>query len=426
MKKLICIIGGAMFLLNAFSQNVKSLEVGDTMPNLPLSHIVNITATPKYLYDVDKPIILDFFGTHCGACISLLPYMNKIQKQSKDSLSIFIVAYESADVINRFLGRNPKAQGLSLPFITGDTLLGKLFKHRGIPHEIWIGRDHVIKAISSDIYVNQNNIQKFISGAPLHLPVKDDFVEYDPVKSFGEYQQIKRLKFSSSLWGYTDNLLQNFYKSIYLSDSLNKKLIFFNCDVRDIIQKLRLPHPRYASNRFILNVRDSSHILPINKKITDHWFFNNSYCYELTVPRAMPDSVIKRYVLNDIGRFLKLTIEFRKVKMPCYVLTQAGNRIKDPTARGGERTVEYRPQPGNPVTIRNAPISSLMMAMNAGSFSHPSPIVLDETGIKGNVDMTFHISGVKNLKEIDGALRRYGLKLTKTKRIVDMVVISDL
>lgn len=413
-----------MLLLNAFSQNVKSLEVGDTMPNLPLNHIVNSTATPKYLYDVDKPIILDFFGTHCGVCISLLPYMNKIQKQSKDSLSIFIVAYESADVINRFLGSNPKAQGLSLPFITGDTLLDKLFKHHTIPHEIWIGRDHVIKAISSDDYINQSNIQKFISGASLQLPIKDDFVEYDPVKSFWEYQQKGRLKFSSSLWGYTDNLPKFSHKSIYLSDSINKKITFCNCGVLDFIQSLS--HPRYERNRFILNVRDSSHILPINTKISDHWFFNNSYCYELTVPRAMPDSAVKRHVLNDIGRFFNLRIEFRKVQMPCYVLTQTGNRIKDPVTGGGKRTVVYRPQPGDPVVLRNCPMSSLVAAMNAFSVSYSSPIVIDESGIKNNVDLTLQASNVKNLKEIDGALRPYGLKLTKTKRFVDMVVISDL
>lgn len=413
-----------MLLLNAYSQNAKPLKVGDTMPNLPLGNIVNSAAVPKYLYDVDKPMILDFFGTHCGVCISLLPYLNKIQKQKKDSLSIFIVTYESADIIRRFLKSNSKAKGLSLPFLTGDTLLDKLFKHQVIPHEVWIGKDHVIKAISSDDYINENNIHKFISGTHLDLPIKNDYVEYDPVKSFGEYQQRDRLKFSSSLWGYTDNLPKFYHKKIILGDSLNEKLFFSNCSLLDIIQILS--RYKYKWNRFVLNVKDSSGILPLNTDISDHWFFRNSYCYEITVPRAVPDTIIWDYVLSDIGRALNLKIQLRKVQMPCYVLARTENKIKNPITRGGNRKAIYHPKGGAPVVLRNLPISSLVAAMNAGSFTEPAPIVLDETGMKSNVDMTLQISDVQNLKKVDGALRLYGLKLIKTKRLIEMVVIGDL
>lgn len=425
MKKLLCLMGGAMLLLHAHSQSTRSLKVGDTMPNLLLSNIVNNQTNSKYLYNVDKPIILDFFGTHCGVCISLLPHLNKIQEQKKDSLSIFIVAYEPAETIQHFLKSNPKVKGLSLPFITNDTVLDKLFRHHTIPHEVWIGKDHVIKAISSYNYVNQNNIQKFISGASLDLPVKDDYVKYDPSRSFGDYEQVNRLIFSSSLRGYIDNLRKFYHKTVNLSDSLNKKLVFSNCDLIKIIQSL-FNHKYDERNRFMLNVKDSSGILPINTEISDHWFYNNSYCYELTVPRYLPDSAIWNYVLNDISRALNLKIQLRKLEMPCYVIAKTEDGKIDPITKGGKSKLELYPQAGHPVIIENRPISSLVGAMNAVSTTHPSPIVLDETGIKNNVDMTLDVSYVKDMPEVDRALHPYGLSLIKTKRIIDMVVISDL
>jgi len=416
-------MGGVMFFLSAYSQDTRSLKIGDTVPNFLLSNIVNNQKNIKYLYDDDKPIILDFFGTHCGYCISLLPGLNEIQAQNKGSLSIYVVAFESEEIIRHFLKSNPKAKGISLPFITNDKNLNKLFRHRSDPHEVWIGKDHVVKAISSDNYLNQRNIQKLISGSALHLPIKEDFVEYDPINSFEKYDQRNRLIFSSALRRHIDNLPLFYHRTINLKDSINKKLIFSNCSLLDIIQTLS--HYKYEGNRFVLDIKDSSRLLPLNTNINDHWAFDNSYCYELTVPRTLSDSMIWQYVLNDIGRALNLKIKLSKRKTSCFEIVNRGKQaIKSATK--GERPMFSLPHDGQPAKMQNKPIATLVKAMNASNLKKPIPIVLDGTGINYNVDMILDVSDIQNLPEVDKALRPYGLKLIKTKRLIDQIVISDL
>ena len=414
-------MGGALLLLNVQGQ-IKPQNIGDTMPPLIINHVVNYKDNSINLHQRGKATIIDFFETHCGGCIELLPYLNEMYNDKKDSLSVYVVADEPAEVINHFLKTNPNAKNISLPFFTSDTLLNKLFKHHSIPHEVWIGNDQKVKAITSSDYVTESNIEKLCEGKPLHLPIKNDYFVYDPKRPLSEVVSIDRLIVSSTFACYTDNL-PKFYSSIVKMDNgLQKKIIITNSELYTLLSILL--KRKYSANRFIINVRDSSKLLPVHQDKS--WFINHSYCYEITVPDSTPDSAIVQYALNDIGKALNLEIRIINKEMSCYELIKTADRSIDPKTKGGNKTASLFPAKGKHIMLKNYPISFLVKAMNSSPFGHPAPVVLDGTHDSANLDIELPLSDIHDLTKIDKALRPYGYRIIQTNKSIDMVLIRDL
>lgn len=422
MKKLLCFLGGALLLSNVHAQQIKQLHVGDTIPPLIVNHVINHNDSTINLHQNCTATIIDFFETHCGGCIQLLPYLDSIQKKKKDSLSIIVVSDEPENVMKHFLQTNPNVKGISLPFVTDDTLLNKLFKHHSIPHEVWIGKDHVVKAITSSDYITKNNIEKLCEGLTLQLPVKNDYFIYDPHQPLSSYITDDRLLQSSLLTGYADNLPKFYHSVIRLKDSIHKKIIFTNSDLLSLISTLL--ENKFTQNRFILNVKDSSMLLPDHHD--ESWYIRHSYCYEITVKNSTPDSAIIQYALADIGNALNLKICVVKKLMPCYELIKTGNGNIDPRTKGGrEKTILFPPK-GKNILIRNRPVSVIATAMNSGYFGQAMPIVIDGTNDSAPVDIELPLSDIQDYKNVGKALRSYGYGIVQTNKSIDMVLIRDL
>lgn len=423
MKKLLCLLGGVLLIINAYSQNEQTLKVGDTIPNLLLVNIKNANWDTARLYDSNKAVIFDFFETHCGGCIELLPYLDKIQKKKKDLLSIYVISDESEKVIKHFIKTNPKGTKITIPFVTSDTLIKKLFKHRYIPHEVWVGNDHVVKAITSSDYINEANIEKLCKGQPLYLPVKNDSYNYDPSRPLSDYAMDDRVIQSSTLTGYIDNLTKFYHSSIIIEGGLYKKIFFTNYSLLAMIGVIY--ENKFTTNRFILNVRDSSRFLHFNKSGGDSWFVNNAYCYEVVVSNNAPAQAINDKIVEDLEHALCLNIQLVKRRMPCYLLIRNGQQKVDPKTKHGKKVVVLFPKSGEPVELQNVPLSYLVGALNAGRFGDGRAIVLDSTNLKSNVDIRLPISDIKNISNLRKALRPYGLDLIKSEKVMDMINICD-
>jgi thiol-disulfide isomerase/thioredoxin len=188
MKRIIAFMGMLLpILAGAQSPPVKALSIGDAVPDITINHIVNYKTTFFKTKDIKKPLLLDFFATWWSGCIGALPYFNRLQQELKDSLQVMVVCSEPESKIKRLLQNNPLLKNISLPFITSDTILYNLFPHHAIPHEVWISREGIVKAITIPEYVNKENLQKLVAGRPLHLPVKIDEQRYDPSLSLAIY-----------------------------------------------------------------------------------------------------------------------------------------------------------------------------------------------------------------------------------------------
>ena len=426
MKVIIAFMGMLLPILSgAQSTPVKALSIGDAVPDITINHIVNYKTTFFKTKDIKKPLLLDFFATWCSGCIGALPYFNRLQQELKDSLQVMVVCSESESKIKRLLQNNPLLKNIRLPFITSDTILYNLFPHHTIPHEVWISRQGIVKAITIPEYVNQENLQKLVAGRPLHLPVKIDEQRYDPSLSLADNALAMQtgILFRSTVTGFVNNAARSISGTSLADESRYKRHYFINMSPLSLC--MATLGYRFPLNRFILDIRDSSKLVNVDKR--HDWFITHVLSYELTVPVQAALNDVEQHILNDIGQATGTQIRIEKRQMPCYVLLRdARDQVKDPQSRGGMPDAVFTTENGRPVYIHNGPLSGLIKAMNAGTFDQPQPIVIDESGYSLPVDIDLGAINIKDIAAVQKSLAPYGFDLIKVSRLLPMVVITDI
>ena len=171
-------------LSSAQAPPVKTLTVGDTVPDITFQKVINSNDTILNLSDFkDKFIILDFWAVWCGACISELPRLDSLQQKYKDNLSIILVncmrrSHDSEKRIRDLFTKNWQQvyhkDFNCLVVADSSTQFRHLFYFKMIPHYVWIDTKGVIQAITSSAEVTEGNIAMMLQGKKISLPVKQD------------------------------------------------------------------------------------------------------------------------------------------------------------------------------------------------------------------------------------------------------------
>ena len=138
-KKLLCIVGTVMLMMNAYGQKpiAQSYFIGSNIPDMPLSRILNYKDSTASLSSFgEKLIILDFWTKDCGPCIASFPKMDSIQQHLKDKVQFILITLDSKTEVEKFLQRYNKKnkKKLSLPIIYNEIAIQQLFAHMGVPH----------------------------------------------------------------------------------------------------------------------------------------------------------------------------------------------------------------------------------------------------------------------------------------------------
>lgn len=170
---------------------VKQLTVGDMVPDITFGNLINYPGTSTKLSDFKgKLVILDFWATWCGACIHKFSVLDSAQKSYADKLKVIAIncTKRTKDslgkitaVINQWQMHNKRNFD---PIVVTDTssLFKKLFPHKSIPHYVWISSKGKVVAITGSEDVNRQNIDAFVVGRNLSLPVKNDYPDH-PTKT---------------------------------------------------------------------------------------------------------------------------------------------------------------------------------------------------------------------------------------------------
>jgi thiol-disulfide isomerase/thioredoxin len=155
--------------LTGFSQSTTTLTpfyIGDRVPDLPLNRIIRHKDSVATLSSFGhKLIILDFWNVHCGSCIRMFPLEDSLQKRFKDSVQFILVTQDSTIKTINFLHRwdSIHQMTLSIPIVTGDSLLHQLFRFRFIPHYVWLMPNGTVLAQTSEYSVNAANIRQLLT-----------------------------------------------------------------------------------------------------------------------------------------------------------------------------------------------------------------------------------------------------------------------
>ncbi|MBA3675726.1 MAG: redoxin domain-containing protein, partial [Chitinophagaceae bacterium] len=168
-----------IFLSNNAISQIRTLKINSVVPNVKITSLLNYpTSTANYSQFKNKLIILDFFTTGCRSCIEAIPNFSILQKKYDSQIQIFLVTYQSAENVKKFLLNHKTI----LPIISEDTIFSKLFPHVFIPHEVWI-KNGIVKAMTSAEYVKDENIQALLKGEKITWKVKTDINDFDYDKS---------------------------------------------------------------------------------------------------------------------------------------------------------------------------------------------------------------------------------------------------
>ncbi len=179
-KKVMIIVFACGFGGNILAQTsaVKPLKVGDKMPDLTLSNIINYGKKSVKISDFKgRLLILDFWATWCHYCIEAFPENDSLQKKfNKDVQFMLVNTQNTGDdekkVADFYKKRLTADKGFILPSVYMDTVLTDLFPRVTIPHYVWVDKSGVIVGITDSRPVTLMNIEAIVAGKEIQLPTK--------------------------------------------------------------------------------------------------------------------------------------------------------------------------------------------------------------------------------------------------------------
>lgn len=299
------------FLIITSSLHSQPLSISDKLPGINIGSIINYPVSEIRSSDLKgKMVVLDFFATWCASCIQALPHLDSLQQQFGDKLQVLVVTYEPAGKVEALRKKNELVRSMQLPFVTSDSVFQKLFPHKLIPHEVWIDTAGIIRAITAERELTAANISAMIAGKQLMLPLKKDVMDFDyqkPLLLDGNGGNETNLLYRSSLIKHLDGM-SSAEGVTYSSDSSSKRFFYINRSSQ--ILYLAATDFTDCPDRLILEIKDPRRF--INREDE-----RNSWCYEVTVPVAVPEIKVRQWMLQDLNRYFGLQGHFEKRKINC-------------------------------------------------------------------------------------------------------------
>jgi thiol-disulfide isomerase/thioredoxin len=312
MKRSSCLLALLWPVLNSCAQTsgTKPLTIGDTIPHIILTDVVNYPVSEIRLSSQkNKLIIIDFWGRYCAPCLKALPQYDSLQQLFKDSITIITVSdFSSA---KEFIAAKQKftfLQNMHLPVLLQNNPLSPLFPYKLLSHIVWIGPGGVVKAITGAEQLTASNIRSVLNNEKLHWPVKRDMVDFDyrkPLLTIAQPveppAQLYYSTFTSFIEGIAPPSGTNTDDAAGISFTA-----FYNYNLLAMVN-LALSYRRDAQrDRFTLQVKDTTPFVCNNPAQLQEWQKQNSWCYYLRLPSGISQERTRQIVQADILRWLNI------------------------------------------------------------------------------------------------------------------------
>ncbi|MFC4635621.1 redoxin domain-containing protein [Dokdonia ponticola] len=402
MQKIIILIFAITLLCGCKQEitpvNETEAQIGFKVPNIAFKQLLNDSQTQSNLYGYTEDIIiLDFWATWCGPCITSFPKMSALQETFGKQIKIIAVTDESPERIELFLKNKPQQFTVA---IDNDKSINTYFTHAYIPHYVILDRNKVIKAIVDGDYITKENITKLIAGEQVIFKEKKENLAFDPNKPLGTTD--KPIVYQSTLLPYNPDLqgMSN------LGSPTSNRLFMLNTTFTSMLQRAY----QYSYNR------TKEHL-----KHPEKYTFTpeNRYSYEMIYPDYVYEQRLE-LVKNEIKALSGLSATIETQVTDVYVLQKIPNtKISIPIS-------SKQPDPnafvryGEGITLQGDPMERLRDYYEEVLLL---PVV-DETGYDKVYDIEVKWFE-ENQKQSLAELTKYGLELKKAKRPIDFLIIAD-
>jgi thiol-disulfide isomerase/thioredoxin len=118
------------------------LEIGVSAPEIEVGEWVS--GQPSGTTEMSgKSVVLEFWGTHCGPCISAIPHLNELfDKYASEKVLFISISQDAPDLAARFLQKRPIKGAVG---IDRDTRTFNAYGIRGIPHTVLIDGHGILR-----------------------------------------------------------------------------------------------------------------------------------------------------------------------------------------------------------------------------------------------------------------------------------------
>ncbi|MDQ0640075.1 thiol-disulfide isomerase/thioredoxin [Pedobacter sp. W3I1] len=408
------------------SANNQGIAIGQQVPDVLIQNISGLNGSDKTPGALPlsafkgKLLILDFWATWCSPCVAMIPKMEELQEEFKDRVQFLPVAYQSFKEVDAFYQKLQRQKGkvYSLPMVTADTTLARLFPHQSLPHYVWIGADGLVKAITGREAVSRENINALLAAGSVRLKAKvDEQMRYDTSEPlFFAGSDFNDGFFRSQLSGYVVNIGRGIYKDVEVQSGAKvRRITGRNLTVPELF---RIAYKKGKKETVLedgLEAELEPHVASID--FLDWLKQGRAYCYELMMDER---SSGRAYALmqNQLKGFFsdyEVGLEARKVQALVLVRTSSMDKIR--TAGGTPAVVMDR---------FGCKLTSCFLAVFIDRLQVPlqsSPLpVIDQTGYFGMVDLEL-TANMGSIEQVNKALAPYDLRFVEKPAEIEMLVI---
>ena len=383
-----------LLLINyTLSIHAQALRVGDNLPNYQLKSVVNYKTDSFNFKDAKgKILIIEFWGTWCSPCIPALQHLDEIKNKFPNDVFVVGISDDSKERLSKFLTK----RAVSVPLASEtDTKLNGLFQFNTVPHTIVADKNGKIIAITSPNEVTEEKIKEIISGKNPLFKSKQDKDFDSRIDYFGADES-------------TDySITQKAFIQGFPSFSTRGKGVFkdrrISC-INLLAQSILQLAFKKSFETTIVN-------LPKEKKA---FVPENLYCFDIIVKDSDKANLYKIMQI-EATKLLGVKADIEKRVVDVYVLKNMGDVLKESIKK--EQSSESS---GKGIKSENIEMDFLVSFL-ANELQKP---VVDETNLKGRYDINFEYAeeDPNSLKKV---LESLGLKISKEKREVEMLIISN-
>lgn len=420
----------------AVKRDGHEIRVGEKVPEIPLKKIVDGKTIGSSLYTPgQKPQILEFWHQYCSVCRGELPKLNQLYLQYKDSVNFLMVTFQSEASVRDFMKQQAAAgKPLLFPIAVEDTLLRKTFGHDGDPHLVWIGSNGNVQAISNHLALSAQHIQQWLRDQKITLALKSNQKNFDPSSPLlinNNGAQPGAYRYRSLLTGFIDSISSqplrvfentNGLRLLACNETIDQ--LFKDCYMLYDTATIGFLELDWKYKRLSYQYNDSSKLANWTRAYDsgydalDHFQQNHLYSYELSLPPGYNSHQAAAFMLRELQDLFHInaSVEVQQVEGLALVRTTIDDRIKSK----GISATEQRPAQDSLMTVQNYPIASLVNLIN---LNYDFPLVVDETGYTGNIDIS--IPNIKNgFEMVKNRLLRFGLDLVPKRYALPMLRLT--
>lgn len=404
--------------------NIRPLTIGDTLPRgIVLKNVLNHPVSKIQLDDYrGKAVILDFWATYCGTCVASFPVLQKLQDEFEKELLVLPVTNQNKAIVQPFIASNRHAKNTRLPFVYSDTLLKAYFPYYSLPHQVWINKSGVVKAISYADGFTRTNILKLIQNAELNMAYKNDQLVFDRHARLKDNMNAKEALFVYETL-FTHYLPGAPSSMSLIRDSINRKvrLQFYNLPLHQLYAR---SYKEIEFNRIILEGVDRS-LFEKGTNVSD-WRERLLYCAEISYADSIPIARARMQLKYTVDAFLHARSYFEMRKVNVFSMTIA-DKSKIPISKAGNTFNSLLDKGPETKRLQHYPLSTLVSAMNKLASANGSKvIVLDETNLDELIDLQLSVDSIDQIPEMKAALSKYGIDITEVEREINMFIIEKL